>query len=179
MQEAEHFLFHLLFCNPLAFWTKDRVRVRVAPPRWEDFEWPFNPVPWPFCLLLQVVSYPTSDFLQLLAFRVSPGKGIWRLGFPNIILHKWEEKLLSWWKTWPSLFLACWWHLLPASIYLAARKQTAAFLAMQSTLNYLWKTDDVLGQGATASVYKARNKVRRLYIYITRVPCECGVHLAK
>ncbi|XP_053249336.1 inhibitor of nuclear factor kappa-B kinase subunit epsilon isoform X4 [Podarcis raffonei] len=29
---------------------------------------------------------------------------------------------------------------------------------MQSTLNYLWKTDDVLGQGATASVYKARNK---------------------
>ncbi|XP_008113864.1 inhibitor of nuclear factor kappa-B kinase subunit epsilon isoform X1 [Anolis carolinensis] len=30
---------------------------------------------------------------------------------------------------------------------------------MQSTLNYLWKTDDVLGQGATASVYKARNKI--------------------
>lgn len=34
-------------------------------------------------------------------------------------------------------------------------------LAMQSTANYLWKTDDVLGQGATASVFKARNKVRR------------------
>lgn len=32
-------------------------------------------------------------------------------------------------------------------------------LKMQSTLNYLWNTDDVLGQGATASVYKARNKV--------------------
>ncbi|KAJ6659834.1 hypothetical protein lerEdw1_018289, partial [Lerista edwardsae] len=31
-------------------------------------------------------------------------------------------------------------------------------LAMQSTANYLWKTDDVLGQGATASVFKARNK---------------------
>lgn len=31
-------------------------------------------------------------------------------------------------------------------------------LVMQSTVNYLWKTDDVLGQGATASVYKARNK---------------------
>uniref|UniRef100_A0A452SB71 Inhibitor of nuclear factor kappa B kinase subunit epsilon n=1 Tax=Ursus americanus TaxID=9643 RepID=A0A452SB71_URSAM len=30
---------------------------------------------------------------------------------------------------------------------------------MQSTANYLWHTDDLLGQGATASVYKARNKV--------------------
>lgn len=30
---------------------------------------------------------------------------------------------------------------------------------MQSTTNYLWSTDDLLGQGATASVYKARNKV--------------------
>nr|XP_025847149.1 inhibitor of nuclear factor kappa-B kinase subunit epsilon isoform X4 [Vulpes vulpes] len=29
---------------------------------------------------------------------------------------------------------------------------------MQSTINYLWHTDDLLGQGATASVYKARNK---------------------
>ncbi|XP_028924172.1 inhibitor of nuclear factor kappa-B kinase subunit epsilon [Ornithorhynchus anatinus] len=29
---------------------------------------------------------------------------------------------------------------------------------MQSTANYLWHTDDILGQGATASVYKARNK---------------------
>ncbi|XP_063096029.1 inhibitor of nuclear factor kappa-B kinase subunit epsilon isoform X3 [Cavia porcellus] len=29
---------------------------------------------------------------------------------------------------------------------------------MQSTANYLWYTDDLLGQGATASVYKARNK---------------------
>eukprot|EP00075_Anas_platyrhynchos_P011670 XP_027300923.1 inhibitor of nuclear factor kappa-B kinase subunit epsilon isoform X1 [Anas platyrhynchos] len=29
---------------------------------------------------------------------------------------------------------------------------------MQSTPNYLWSTDDLLGQGATASVYKARNK---------------------
>uniref|UniRef100_A0A8C0G6C7 Inhibitor of nuclear factor kappa B kinase subunit epsilon n=1 Tax=Chelonoidis abingdonii TaxID=106734 RepID=A0A8C0G6C7_CHEAB len=29
---------------------------------------------------------------------------------------------------------------------------------MQSTPNYLWNTDDVLGQGATASVYKARSK---------------------
>lgn len=32
-------------------------------------------------------------------------------------------------------------------------------LKMQSTPNYLWNTDDVLGQGATASVYKARSKV--------------------
>lgn len=30
---------------------------------------------------------------------------------------------------------------------------------MLSTVNYLWHTDDLLGQGATASVYKARNKV--------------------
>lgn len=30
---------------------------------------------------------------------------------------------------------------------------------MQSTVNYLWHTDDLLGQGATARVYKARNKV--------------------
>ncbi|KAJ7419666.1 Inhibitor of nuclear factor kappa-B kinase subunit epsilon [Pitangus sulphuratus] len=29
---------------------------------------------------------------------------------------------------------------------------------MQSTPNYLWSTDDLLGQGATACVYKARNK---------------------
>lgn len=29
---------------------------------------------------------------------------------------------------------------------------------MQSTTNYLWHTDDLLGQGATANVYKARNK---------------------
>uniref|UniRef100_A0A2K5JI58 Inhibitor of nuclear factor kappa-B kinase subunit epsilon n=1 Tax=Colobus angolensis palliatus TaxID=336983 RepID=A0A2K5JI58_COLAP len=29
---------------------------------------------------------------------------------------------------------------------------------MQSTANYLWHTDDLLGQGATANVYKARNK---------------------
>ncbi|KAM6166819.1 inhibitor of nuclear factor kappa-B kinase subunit epsilon isoform 1-T2 [Erethizon dorsatum] len=29
---------------------------------------------------------------------------------------------------------------------------------MQSTANYLWHKDDLLGQGATASVYKARNK---------------------
>lgn len=27
-----------------------------------------------------------------------------------------------------------------------------------STTNYLWSLQDVLGQGATASVYKARNK---------------------
>ncbi len=32
-----------------------------------------------------------------------------------------------------------------------------------STANHLWSLDDVLGQGATASVYKARNKV--LYHY--------------
>lgn len=31
-------------------------------------------------------------------------------------------------------------------------------LKMQSTPNYLWNPDDVLGQGATASVYKARSK---------------------
>ncbi|NWR79101.1 IKKE kinase, partial [Centropus unirufus] len=29
---------------------------------------------------------------------------------------------------------------------------------MQSTPNYLWSTEDLLGQGTTASVYKARNK---------------------
>ncbi|NWI65500.1 IKKE kinase, partial [Todus mexicanus] len=29
---------------------------------------------------------------------------------------------------------------------------------MQSTPNYLWSTEDILGQGATACVYKARNK---------------------
>nr|XP_033773977.1 inhibitor of nuclear factor kappa-B kinase subunit epsilon isoform X3 [Geotrypetes seraphini] len=31
-------------------------------------------------------------------------------------------------------------------------------LNMQSTPNYLWQLEDVLGQGATANVYKARNK---------------------
>ncbi|KAH0618893.1 hypothetical protein JD844_018418 [Phrynosoma platyrhinos] len=49
--------------------------------------------------------------------------------------------------------------MLSASIYLAAGKQAIFFLVMQSTQNYLWKTEDVLGQGATASVYKARNKI--------------------
>eukprot|EP00076_Gallus_gallus_P034127 XP_024999665.1 inhibitor of nuclear factor kappa-B kinase subunit epsilon isoform X3 [Gallus gallus] len=34
----------------------------------------------------------------------------------------------------------------------------AAVTAMQSTPNYLWSTDDLLGQGATACVYKARSK---------------------
>ncbi|XP_071624337.1 inhibitor of nuclear factor kappa-B kinase subunit epsilon isoform X1 [Heliangelus exortis] len=34
----------------------------------------------------------------------------------------------------------------------------AAGLEMQSTPNYLWSTEDLLGQGATACVYKARNK---------------------
>ncbi|KAK2505423.1 hypothetical protein MC885_005603 [Smutsia gigantea] len=29
---------------------------------------------------------------------------------------------------------------------------------MQSTVSYVWHTDDLLGQGATASVYRARNK---------------------
>lgn len=32
-----------------------------------------------------------------------------------------------------------------------------------STTNYLWSLQDVLGQGATASVYKARNKVRWIF----------------
>ncbi|XP_030321485.1 inhibitor of nuclear factor kappa-B kinase subunit epsilon isoform X2 [Calypte anna] len=34
----------------------------------------------------------------------------------------------------------------------------AAGREMQSTPNYLWSTEDLLGQGATACVYKARNK---------------------
>lgn len=36
-----------------------------------------------------------------------------------------------------------------------------------STISYLWSVDDVLGQGATASVYKARHKVTT----------ECFYHL--
>jgi len=43
---------------------------------------------------------------------------------------------------------------------LLAAEGRAAVTAMQSTPNYLWSTDDLLGQGATACVYKARSKVR-------------------
>ncbi|KAG1949472.1 inhibitor of nuclear factor kappa-B kinase subunit epsilon [Pimephales promelas] len=35
---------------------------------------------------------------------------------------------------------------------------SSACVNMASTANYLWSLDDVLGQGATASVFKARNK---------------------
>ncbi|KAB1258945.1 Inhibitor of nuclear factor kappa-B kinase subunit epsilon [Camelus dromedarius] len=38
------------------------------------------------------------------------------------------------------------------------RRSASGEQEMQSTVNYLWHTDDLLGQGATASVYKARNK---------------------
>lgn len=31
---------------------------------------------------------------------------------------------------------------------------------MQSTTNYLWLISDLLGQGATANVYRGRHKVR-------------------
>lgn len=31
---------------------------------------------------------------------------------------------------------------------------------MQSTANYLWLISDLLGQGATANVYRGRHKVR-------------------
>ncbi|GAB5583672.1 inhibitor of nuclear factor kappa-B kinase subunit epsilon isoform X1 [Prionailurus iriomotensis] len=41
---------------------------------------------------------------------------------------------------------------------LGRRRPASRGQEMQSTVNYLWHTDDLLGQGATASVYKARNK---------------------
>lgn len=37
-------------------------------------------------------------------------------------------------------------------------RATAA--SMQSTTNYLWLISDLLGQGATANVYRGRHKVR-------------------
>lgn len=44
-------------------------------------------------------------------------------------------------------------------LFLSRRWPASWEQEMQSTVNYLWHTDDLLGQGATASVYKARNKV--------------------
>ncbi|KAM9000608.1 inhibitor of nuclear factor kappa-B kinase subunit epsilon isoform X2 [Sarcophilus harrisii] len=44
------------------------------------------------------------------------------------------------------------------SLLLKERTGILQTLEMQSTANYLWHTDDLLGQGATASVYRARNK---------------------
>lgn len=35
-----------------------------------------------------------------------------------------------------------------------------AAIRMQSTTNYLWLISDLLGQGATANVYRGRHKVR-------------------
>lgn len=51
-------------------------------------------------------------------------------------------------------------HALPAAEGRAAVTAVLPVQAMQSTPNYLWSTDDLLGQGATACVYKARSKVR-------------------
>lgn len=48
-----------------------------------------------------------------------------------------------------------------------------------STTNYLWSIQDVLGQGATASVYKARNKVARHTVcdFIILTNCQVVVVL--
>ena len=40
---------------------------------------------------------------------------------------------------------------------------------ISSTANYLWCVDDVLGQGATASVFKARTKVTVLWFGSSRL----------
>ena len=40
-----------------------------------------------------------------------------------------------------------------------------------STVNYLWSIQDVLGQGATASVYKARNKVNSDTVILLILSC--------
>lgn len=94
----------------------------------------------PFLLLLRRIPVKVGKKKKRLGGRVFPGKIIWTE----------DRRLLS---------HACSWPLLPASISLATVRRTTLLLAMQSTPNYLWKLDDVLGQGATASVYKARNKV--------------------
>lgn len=47
----------------------------------------------------------------------------------------------------------------PWLVVLFSQEEDSPAQEMQSTINYLWHTDDLLGQGATASVYKARNKV--------------------
>lgn len=52
-----------------------------------------------------------------------------------------------------------WWNPGPPYVLLGRRWPASQRQEMQSTVNYLWHTDDLLGQGATASVYKARNKV--------------------
>ncbi len=44
-----------------------------------------------------------------------------------------------------------------------------------STANYLWSLQDVLGQGATASVYKARNKVESHTVHDFIITTHCQV----
>jgi len=44
-----------------------------------------------------------------------------------------------------------------------------------STTSYLWSLQDVLGQGATASVYKARNKVASLWMILITIITHCQV----
>lgn len=39
---------------------------------------------------------------------------------------------------------------------------SSATFKMQSTTNYLWLISDLLGQGATANVYRGRHKVGTL-----------------
>ncbi len=56
-------------------------------------------------------------------------------------------------------FFFCLFLLIPALLLSSGCVNTMT----ASTANHLWSLDDVLGQGATASVYKARNKV--LYHY--------------
>lgn len=43
---------------------------------------------------------------------------------------------------------------------------------MQSTANYLWLISDLLGQGATANVYRGRHKVSTMAPNITHIPVE-------
>lgn len=47
-----------------------------------------------------------------------------------------------------------------------------------STISYLWSVDDVLGQGATASVYKARHKVTTGWFYHLIVLTGKVIHIS-
>lgn len=46
-----------------------------------------------------------------------------------------------------------------------------------STTNYLWSLQDVLGQGATASVFRARNKASPPNNKSFITTCHCCLHL--
>ncbi|KAG7231497.1 hypothetical protein INR49_011617 [Caranx melampygus] len=54
------------------------------------------------------------------------------------------------------------------------RLRSVAAVRMQSTTNYLWLISDLLGQGATANVYRGRHKSNTRHKVLVMEYCPCG-----